>query len=334
MDPIIWLLIGLALFLAFGIGSQDQTFATTVGSGSMNIKRSVIIGGILAFLGTIFLSSAVGKTIGRSLLGPGVEYTYEIVIAIIASTAIWLIIASKMGAPISTTHTIVGSVFGVGIMWSLINGYPLSASMNWFSLLRVAMGWVLSPILGYLGAVVVTYYLKRSLRRLNQGFLHIEKYESTFRYLIIIFTCLNQISRAGNDSANALGVFYSLQAMGQLDAEMMPFIVLSVASLYMIGLFLVARNVISNVGFSTGNLRPSEAVAIESSSAIVMFLATVLGFPISGTHTAIFSLFGNARMRGESPDRRALFHMIVTWVVTFPIGAILSAGVYALLIFL
>jgi PiT family inorganic phosphate transporter len=332
MEPIILILLGLALFLAFSIGSQDQTFAMTVGSGSLHIKRSVIMGGILAFFGTLLLSKAVGKTLGVSLLGKSVDFSYDIIVAIIAGTALWIIIASLMGVPISTTHTIVGSVFGISFVWSWYYNQPYILSMNWTVIGMVVIGWFLSPLMGYYGAIIITYIVKRSLRNFNHGFLHIEKYEAAFRYLIILFTCINQLSRSGNDSANALGIFYSLLEFGEIDNTLMPYVVVMVGLMYMMGLFLIARRVITNVGYSTGDLRPSEAVTIESSTAIVLFLATILGFPVSGTHIAIFSLFGNAKMRGESPDRKGMVKMIISWIVTFPIGAIFSAFVYYMLL--
>jgi PiT family inorganic phosphate transporter len=328
MEILLWIIIILSMFLAFSIGSQDQTFATTIGSGALKIKHAVILGSILAFFGTLFLSSSVGKTIGKNLLGPAVQYTLPLVISIIFSTGLWIFISSLKGIPISTTHTVVGSVVGIGIIHSILNYTSFAEALNWVGIGRVALGWVLSPLFGYIGAALITFSVKKLMARYNTGFIRLEKGERQFGKAIIGFTCLNQISRAGNDSANSLAILFSLSQTGQFSEENLSTMIGVIALCYMVGLFLIARRVIENVGYSTGDLRPSEAVSVEASSAIVMFVCTILGLPVSGTHISVFSLFGNARMRGEQPDRRSLIKMVITWVITFPVAAIVSGIVY------
>jgi PiT family inorganic phosphate transporter len=328
MNVLLWIIIILSIFLAFSIGSQDQTFATTIGSGSLKIKHAVILGSILAFIGTFLLSSAVGKTIGKNLLGPSIQYTLLLVISIIFSTGLWIIISSLKGIPISTTHTVVGSIFGIGIVHSIINNTSFLDAINWAGIGRVALAWVLSPLFGYLGAAIITYSVKKVMQKYNTGFIKLEKGERVFGKAIIGFTCLNQISRAGNDSANALGILVSLNQTGQFSEENLFIMTFVIALSYMVGLFLIARRVMENVGYSTGDLRPSEAVSVEASSALVMFFCTLLGLPVSGTHISVFSLFGNARMRGERPDRKSFAKMVFTWVITFPVAAIVAGFVY------
>lgn len=332
MDILLWVIIFLSIFLAFSIGTQDQTFATTIGSGSLKIKQARIIGSILSFIGTLVLSSAVGKTIGKNLLGPAVQYTLPLVISIIFSTGLWIFISSLKGIPTSTTHTVVGSVVGIGIVHSLTNNTAFLDALNWSGIGRVALGWVLSPLFGYIGAAIITLAVKKAMARYNTGFIKLEKGERQFGKAIIGFTCLNQISRAGNDSANLIGILVSLSQTGQCSEENLATMLIVIALCYMVGLFLIARRVMENVGYSTGELRPSEAVSVEASSAIVMFVCTVLGLPVSGTHISVFSLFGNARMRGEQPDRRSLIKMIITWVITFPLAAIVAGAVYFLVL--
>ena len=74
METIVITLIILMLLLGFGIGANDETMATVVASKALSLKKAVIIGSILCFLGVVFLSAGVGKTVGGSLLGEKVEY--------------------------------------------------------------------------------------------------------------------------------------------------------------------------------------------------------------------------------------------------------------------
>jgi len=102
MDLLVLLVILITLYLAFGIGSNDETMSSVVGSGSLSLNKAVLWGGLLAGLGCIFLSKKVGKNIGSSLLSLELQNEYNIwmMLAIIISTSTWLVFASKSGAPI------------------------------------------------------------------------------------------------------------------------------------------------------------------------------------------------------------------------------------------
>ena len=163
MDVITIIIVIATLLLAFGIGSNDETMASVVGSGTLSLNKSVIWGGLLACMGCIFLSDQVGKNIGSNLFGEVLqaEYSFEMMLAIILSTSIWLVSASKFGAPISTTHSVVGAVIGVAFVWSFIPGNDFIYALNWEKLGTVALGWVISPILGFLVAAFFQFILQK-----------------------------------------------------------------------------------------------------------------------------------------------------------------------------
>ena len=332
MDWIIIILIILAFFLAFGIGSNDETMVNVVGSGTLKLKRAVLLGGALAFLGVIFLSASVGKTIGASLLGPSVSYNSFMMIAILLSTSIWLIVGSKTSVPISTTHSVVGSVFGISIVWAISTGQNYLLSVNWVKISQVVLGWFISPILGFFGAVIVQLIIKRFMKYRSSGLLEVETTEKYLQFIILAFVCVNQISRGGNDSANALGVLYGLIESGDLTTEIVSFLVVVIGIIFMIGLIFVGKNLILNISTTTGKMRPSDSLAAEVSTSLILFGATVLGLPVSGSHILVFALIGSARMKGEKPDKRSFRRMVISWFLTFPIAAGLSALIYGFLV--
>ena len=116
MNWIVYALIIFSLILAFSIGTQDESLATLVGSGSLKLRWAMVLGAFLAFFGVLFLSRYVGETIGKDLLGKNVEYTTLMILSIILGMSIWLLVATRTGVPISTTHTVVGAVFGISII--------------------------------------------------------------------------------------------------------------------------------------------------------------------------------------------------------------------------
>ena len=99
MDFLIILVILITLYLAFGIGSNDETMSSVVGSGSLSLNKAVLWGGLLACLGCIFFSKNVEENIGSSLFSPELQSEYDVwmMLAIILSTSTWLVFASKPG---------------------------------------------------------------------------------------------------------------------------------------------------------------------------------------------------------------------------------------------
>ena len=92
------------------------------------------------------------------------------------------------------------------------------------------------------------------------------------------------------------------------------------------------RYVIENVGNNLIEMRPSDAFSIQMSTSIVIFVATLLGLPVSGSHILIFAVIGAGKVKGESPDKKSFNKMVASWVLTFPIAAALSAICYGFLL--
>ena len=91
---------------------------------------------------------------------------------------------------------------------------------------------------------------------------------------------------------------------------------------------MIGRNVIKNVGNNLIAIKPSDAFSIELSTSLVLFIATFLGFPVSGTHVLVFSIIGAGMVKGERPDKKSFRKMLLSWIITFPVAAALSAMIY------
>ncbi|MHA1474149.1 MAG: inorganic phosphate transporter [Promethearchaeota archaeon] len=335
LSTIIIILLILMLALAFGIGANDETMATLVGSRAVKLKVAVILGGVLVFVGVLFLSASVGKTVGKSLLGEDVDYTVSMMLAILISTTIWLVIASKTGAPISTTHSVVGSVFGIAIVWAIRYQQSFISALSWDKMGGVVLGWVLSPLFGYFGAYLFELGTKKFMASRKLGLDTLEGIERKFVYFLIAAVCWTQISRGGNDSANALGIMYGLIESGGIDegnTVLVYTLVVLTGLMLTLGLVVVGRNVIKNVGNNLIEMRPSDAFSIQISTSIVIFVATMLGLPVSGSHILIFAVLGAGRVKGERPDKKTFRKMVISWVITFPVAATLSALCYLIFI--
>jgi inorganic phosphate transporter, PiT family len=330
MDTMVIVLILLMFALAFGIGANDETMATLVGSRIMKLKTAIIIAAVLVFLGVVFLSASVGKTVGASLLGSEVQFNTFMMLAIIISTTIWLVVASKTGAPISTTHSVVGSVFGIAIVWAIQTQNSFIDALNWDKMGNVVIGWVISPILGFGAAYLTQILVNKFIKKRAKGLDSLEDTEKGFMILFVAAVFWTQFSRGGNDSANALGIMYGLIETGDVDASMTYPLLIIAGLVLAAGLVIIGKNVIENVGNNLIEMRPSDAFSIQLSTSVIIFLATILGLPISGSHILIFAVIGAGRVKGEKPDKKSFRKMVISWIVTFPIAAGLSAILYVI----
>jgi PiT family inorganic phosphate transporter len=143
------LAILFGLFITWGIGANDvaNAMGTSVGSGAISVKQAIIIAAIFEFTGAFIAGGNVTETIRKGIIDPGlVADTPEVLVygmlAALLSAAIWLLIASAQGWPVSTTHSIVGGIVGFAVV-----GIGLSA-VNWIKLGYIVASWVISPLLG------------------------------------------------------------------------------------------------------------------------------------------------------------------------------------------
>ncbi len=141
----------IAAYMAWNIGANDvaNAMGTSVGSGALTLKRAIIVAAIFEFAGAVFFGSHVTDTIRKGVLDFGDQgFSYELsqnlmygFMGALLAAAIWLTIATKYGLPVSTTHSIVGGVIGMGLFIQV-------DSVNWGKVLEIVMSWIISPLLG------------------------------------------------------------------------------------------------------------------------------------------------------------------------------------------
>lgn len=159
-----YLLIAAAVigaYMAMNIGANDvaNNVGPAVGSFAITLTGAILIAAVFEAAGAIIAGGDVVKTVKNGIidpadLGSGDEYVWAMMGALMGA-AIWLNAATWMGAPVSTTHSIVGGVMGAGIAaagWGIV---------NWPSVAAIAASWVISPVTGGIFAALFLYILKR-----------------------------------------------------------------------------------------------------------------------------------------------------------------------------
>jgi len=319
IDPAIIIVVFLviSMVISFGIGGNDETMAPIVGARILTMKQVLIIAFILAFAGALILGEGVASSVGGKILDPKIYNTYSqdaVIMTILISTAIWILLASALGLPISTTHATIGAIMGVGTMLGGAEG------VQWGTILGMSMWWILSPIVGFIVTYVVVKLLTRhKIKHLN-GFQDYERSENRYAYIILVVICITAFSRAGNDCSNAVGI-----VVGAGDIEISLLLLVTGLSLAT-GIVLLGRIVIKNLGQMT-ELRPSTAFAVQVPTAAVMLLGTIQKIPLSGSHLLVASFVGLSKAT-KTPMKKGLWKIVAIWLLTFPMSAILAIIMY------
>ncbi len=150
-------------FMAWGIGANDvaNAMGTSVGSGAISIKHAIIIAAIFEFSGALLAGGEVTQTIRKGMIDTAsIASTPELLVygmlAALLAAAVWLLVASYHGWPVSTTHSIVGAIVGFAAV-----GIGMEAVM-WGKVGTIALSWIISP----LSAGVIAYALFMSVQKL------------------------------------------------------------------------------------------------------------------------------------------------------------------------
>ncbi len=200
--------IGLAaafgLFMAWGIGANDvaNAMATSVGSRALTIKQAILVAAIFEFAGAVLAGGEVTSTIRKGivdaeLLSGSPELLVYGMLASLLAAAVWLLIASKNGWPVSTTHSIVGAIVGFAAV-----GIGIDA-VQWGQVGTIVMSWVVSPVT----AGFIAYLIYRSVQRLilsqDDPLARAKRYVPVYMFLaaftITLVTILKGLKHVGLD---------------------------------------------------------------------------------------------------------------------------------------
>ncbi len=394
----------IGFYMAWNIGANDvaNAMGTSVGARSVTFKQAIIIAAIFEFLGAMLVGNHVSLTIAKGIVNPQ-DYTNNAMIfaygmlATLLSAALWVNLATKLGMPVSTTHSIVGGVIGFGIV---SKGF---ASIKWIKLVSIVASWIVSPISGGIISFVIFIFISKSILskekpvvaakkyapflaflvaiilvfsmlykglknlHLNLSFSHaliiaslvgivfaffiflvvsripvdttlpykrrFPQVERVFAILQLITASYMAFSHGANDVANAVGPLMGAVYAGALVHSQniaMPIWVLSVGAVgIVVGLSMYGYKVILVVGRKITDMTPSRGFAAEFGAATTVLVCSKMGLPISTTHTLIGSVIGVGLARGIGAlNGKVLKDVAISWILTIPIAAILSAGIF------
>ena len=172
MGLVLFVSVGVCAYLAWNIGANDvaNAMGTSVGSRALTLKQAVIIAAIFEFIGAFFAGDAVTDTVRKGILvvdfdnqslvdAISTDLMYGFIAAMMAA-AVWLTIATRYGLPVSTTHSIIGGIVGVGLVMEVQHETSL---IDWVVIEKVAMSWIASPLMGGLFAFFTFWIIRETI---------------------------------------------------------------------------------------------------------------------------------------------------------------------------
>jgi PiT family inorganic phosphate transporter len=327
MPELALLILVIAAAIGFGVvnGFNDaaNAVAASIGSRALSPRNAIILAAFCDFAGAA-TGLEVARTIGKGILDPEV-ISYLVVFAALATVIIWGTIATRLGLPVSVSHSFVTGLAAAGIA---VAG---SEAVVWGVLQRIGVSVVAAPTLGFIGGFALMVVLLWASRRSAPSRMRV-----VFSRLQWLTTAFLAYSHGKNDGQMPIGVITMALVIhtGQIELwDNIPLWVIMVSALAISGgVAMGGWRVIKTVGMKITTMQPIHGFATQASAATVIEMASRLGIPVSTTHCATAAVMGAGATKRLSAVRWGVTRNIVlAWILTFPICGALGWVVASLL---
>lgn len=318
--PILLVLIVLvALVFDFTNGAHDcaNAIATVVSTKVLSPRTAVIMAAVLNLAGAL-LGTEVAKTLGSGIVHPEVVVgSHVLVLAALVGAIAWNLITWYFGIPSSSSHALIGGLIGAAVADA---GF---SSLNGMSIVhKVLLPLVISPLSGFAVGFACMWLIYWLLTRANRGLVN-----RSFRKLQILSAGFMATSHGLNDAQKTMGIItLALVVFGQLETVEVPlWVKLACASAMAMGTAIGGWKIVRTMGHRIFKLEPVHGFAAETSAALVISGASMVGAPISTTHTITACIFGVGSTKRLSAVRWGVAgHLVVAWILTIPAAAFIS----------
>ena len=318
-EPIFILIIVLAVGFAVVNGFNDaaNALAASVGSRALSPRSAIILAAFFNLAGALagtMIGMEVAKTIGKGIVDPEL-LGYEILIAALAAVIIWGLIATRLGLPVSISHSFIAGLVGAGIAGNV--------AVVWGTFSRVLSSVAIAPTLGFVGGFALMVILLWVFRRSAPA-----RMRTAFSRLQWLTTAFLSFSHGRNDGQMPIAVITMALVLysGQIDLwDNVPLWVIFISALSIsAGTAVGGWRVIRTLGVKITSLKPHQGFVSDFSAAMVIEAASFLGIPVSTTHCASSAIMGVGATKRLSAVRWGVAgNIVLAWVLTFPIcGAI------------
>lgn len=350
--------LGIGIAMVNGANDVSKGIATLVGTGITDVRRAVAWGSLWTGVGAIsatVLAKAMVQTFGRGLLGSHVHPTIAGALAAIAGAALWVLLATHRGMPVSTTHAIIGSIMGVawvaygagGVRWAVLGGKvllplllsPIVAGLATAMLMKAWNAW--APNAECVCAETSQPVLANPDGALSVALIHEVRLSTciapreerafvTMNHLHWMTSGATSFARGLNDAPKIAALVLSALALSGSSTNRSALTFLAVAVGMVLGSVLAGRRVTRVLACDIVPMVPREGFVANLVTAALVGPGAALGIPMSTTHVSAGAIMGIAADE-KGANVKVIRNMLTAWLVTVPVAGLL--GITMLVIF-
>ncbi len=315
---VVILIIVLALVFDFYNGMNDaaNSIATVVSTRVLTPLQAVIWAAAFNFIAAFIFGVHVATTIGTGIVDVNVVDNFVVLSGLIGAI-ILTASATHLGLPISVSHAIIGGYGGAALIKAGIGGLILSGYT------KIVIFIFLAPIIGMIMSIVFSIITMWIVKDMNP-----RKVDKQFRRLQLISAAIYSLSHGSNDAQKTIGIItIALFTNGVLGSTFYvpKWVIILSYSFIALGTLIGGWKVIKTLGMRVTKLTPFGGFSAETSAGLTIIWATLLGIPVSTTHTITGSIIGVGALKGFSAVRWGVAKNILwAWVLTIPLSAIFS----------
>ena len=323
------LIVLVALVFDFTNGAHDcaNAIATVVSTKVVTPRFAVGMAALLN-LGGALLGTEVAKTLGSGIVLPQVvEGSHVLVLAALGGAIAWNCITWYYGIPSSSSHALIGGLIGAAVAAQGFDALNVSGIVD-----KVLIPLVGSPLAGYAAGFLIMWLIYWIF-----GHVHRRRVNWTFRHLQLVSAGFMATSHGLNDAQKTMGIVtLALVIFGEIDSVEVPlWVKLACAGAMALGTAVGGWKIVKTMGHRIFKLEPVHGFAAESSAALVITGASMLGAPVSTTHTISACIFGVGSTKRLSAVRwNVAGNLVTAWILTLPAAGSVGFISYKLLHFI
>ena len=321
-------LVLMALTFDFINGFHDaaNSIATVVSTRVLKPQYAVLWAAFFNFIAAFFFETRVASTIGKGVVDP-TAITLGVVAAALFGAIAWNLITWWLGLPSSSSHALIGGLGGAAVVhagWGVLQGGGI---------FTIALFIVLAPLFGFLLGFIYTIGVTWIVRYNAPA-----KVDGIFRKLQLASAAAYSLSHGLNDAQKTMGIIMLiLFSTGHMTAADLGkhapwWIILSCHGVIALGTMSGGWRIVKTMGMRLTKLAPVGGFAAETAGATTIIGVSLLGIPVSTTHTITGAIVGVGAMHRLTAVRWGVAGTIVwAWILTIPLSALIAATFYAVL---
>lgn len=328
---VITVLVALVFDFVNGFHDSANSIATIVSTRVLKPEIAVLWAAFFNFVAMFIFAPRVADTVAHIVkIDPNDSLYVNVILYGLLGATLWDILTWWWKLPTSSSHALIGGFAGAGAAHA---GWTV---LNWSSLLDIILFIFIAPLLGFVLGLTFMLALSWIFRRWGPA-----RVNNLFRKGQLLSAALYSIGHGANDAQKTMGIIVAVLFAAKIfphDLELSLYnkdtlwIILSCQLAMSLGTALGGWRIVKTMAMKVTKLRPIGGFCAESAGTVTLYLATLLGIPVSTTHTIVGSIIGVGSLGNKvSCVKWGIAKRIaVAWILTIPGSAAIAASIYYL----